>query len=285
MKKYKNATTLRAALEDRISQKSKKTGRDIPRLRRDVAFDRLLVRLFSIPSTPWALKGGYAMQLRIDSARTTKDIDLAVKDTTLFSNDPETRFKVIHNFLVKQAAIELGDYFEFRITGPVKDLEAAPEGGVRFHVETMLDDRTFEKFLLDIAAGDVWSPPLDQLESSDMLRFAGFEPVFFAAVPKEQQFAEKLHAYTLPRANRINTRAKDLIDMNLLIVDGNLEIKRLFIALEETFKRRDTHPLSLQLNPPPEIWIAPYRQLAEECGLDPDVNVAFKTLTDFVEKL
>ena len=83
MSKYKNAATFRAALEDRISNHSKKSGKDIPRLRRDVAFDRLLVRLFKMPSPPWALKGGYAMQLRIESARTTKDVDLALKEAAL----------------------------------------------------------------------------------------------------------------------------------------------------------------------------------------------------------
>ena len=36
-------------------------------------------------------------------------------------------------------------------------------------------------------------------------------------ISAEQQFAEKLHAYTLPRLERVNTRTKDLIDMVLLI--------------------------------------------------------------------
>jgi hypothetical protein len=48
-------------------------------MRRKVAFDRLLCRLFANPDAPWLLKGGYAMELRIESARTTRDIDLAVR--------------------------------------------------------------------------------------------------------------------------------------------------------------------------------------------------------------
>ena len=285
MSKYKNATTFRAALEDRIKNHSKKTGKDIPRLRRDVAFDRLLIRLFKMSSPPWALKGGYAMQLRMESARTTKDVDLALKEAALFSDDSEKRNKMIKDILVKQGAIDLGDFFEFKMSDPVKELDGAPDGGVRFHIEAKLDDRTFEKFLLDIGAGDVWSNPLDQLESSSMLEFAGFETVLFPVIPKEQQFAEKLHAYTLPRPkDRMNTRAKDLIDMNLLIADG-LEIAKLGSALKETFERRDTHPLSLKLEPPPRIWVAPYKDLAEECELDLDVDVGFAALTHFLKKL
>jgi predicted nucleotidyltransferase component of viral defense system len=40
----------------------------------------------------------------------------------------------------------------------------------------------------------------------------GFEPAWFPVYPVAQQFAEKLHAYTLPRDVE-NTRAKDLADM------------------------------------------------------------------------
>lgn len=285
MSKYKNAKAFREALEIRIKSHSKRTGQDIQRLRRDVAFDRFLVRLFRMASPPWTLKGGYAMQLRMESARTTRDVDLALKETALFGDDPEKRNKMIKEILIQQGALDLGDYFEFETSDPVKDLEGAPDGGVRFHIEARLDDRTFEKFLLDIGAGDVWSNPLDQLESSNMLEFAGFESILLPAIPKEQQFAEKLHAYTLPRPrDRMNTRAKDLIDMNLLIADG-VDVTKLGSALKETFERRGTHPLTLKIEPPPRIWVAPYKDLAEECQLDPDVDVGFASLTAFLQKL
>jgi len=52
---------------------------DIQRLRRQVAFDRLLARLFHENNPPWLLKGGYAMELRLKFARTTRDIDLAIR--------------------------------------------------------------------------------------------------------------------------------------------------------------------------------------------------------------
>ena len=49
---------------------------DLQRLRRKVAFDRLLARLFSEKEPQFFLKGGYAMELRLSTARATKDIDL-----------------------------------------------------------------------------------------------------------------------------------------------------------------------------------------------------------------
>jgi len=285
MKKYTSATSFRDAVETRIAKLAKETDMDVQRLRRDIAFDRLLVRLFEMPSPPWALKGGYAMQLRTESARTTKDVDLAIKEAKLFSTDPETRNDSILKAINEQAAIDLGDFFSFRIVGPINDLTAPPEGGVRFHIEARLADRTFEKFHLDIGAGDVWSNPLDQIESSDLLSFAGFEPRKLLLIPKEQQFAEKLHAYTLPRPEeRPNSRVKDLIDMNLLIQEG-MDSKKLFTVLNDTFERRNTHQLNLLPAPPPATWGASFTSMAIDCNLNPEMSVGFQVVFDYLKKL
>lgn len=72
---YASAKAFRRALEDRLATVGAKEGVDVQRLRRQVAFDRFLCRLFHAPDAPWLLKGGYAMELRIRSARTTRDSD------------------------------------------------------------------------------------------------------------------------------------------------------------------------------------------------------------------
>lgn len=283
MKKYVNATTLRKSLEDRLSSEAKKTGVDIQRLRRDVAFDRLIVRLFQMPSPPWALKGGYAMQLRTDSARTTKDVDLAIRDAKVFTEDVNKRTEAIRDIIIQQAALEIGDFFQFKISDPIKALEAPPEGGARFHVEVTLADRTFEKFHLDVGIGDVWNDPLDMLDSSNALTFAGFESQKLPAISKEQQFAEKLHAYTLPRPEgRPNSRAKDLIDMNLLLQES-MNAEKLKTAIKETFDGRNTHVFSIDIKPPPDSWETIYPKLAEECGLDTSLKNGFKMVKEFLK--
>jgi len=73
IKQYKTASAFRAALEARLQARARDEDTDLQRFRRQVAFDRLLARLFSKgPKSkyPWVLKGGYAMELRIRSART-----------------------------------------------------------------------------------------------------------------------------------------------------------------------------------------------------------------------
>ena len=60
-RKYLTADALLASLSDRLKTKAKSGKRDIQRMRRQIAFDRLVVRLFSEEVSSWVLKGGYAL--------------------------------------------------------------------------------------------------------------------------------------------------------------------------------------------------------------------------------
>src|SRR6476620_11507302 len=78
VKSYKTAGAFRTALETRLQTRAREEATDLQRLRRQVAFDRFLARMFSKgpkADYPWLLKGGYAMELRMHAARTTKDIE------------------------------------------------------------------------------------------------------------------------------------------------------------------------------------------------------------------
>jgi len=56
--KFKTATDFRKSLETRIQRIAAKTGQDLQSLRRKVAFDRLLARIFSNNKSSFYLKGG-----------------------------------------------------------------------------------------------------------------------------------------------------------------------------------------------------------------------------------
>lgn len=64
-RKYQTASALLNALSDRLKQRAASGAGDIQTMRRQVAFDRLLVRLFSKEPSLWVLKGGYALEIRI----------------------------------------------------------------------------------------------------------------------------------------------------------------------------------------------------------------------------
>jgi len=103
-------------------------------------------------------------------------------------------------------------------------------------------------------------------------------------IAREQQFAEKVHAYTLPRA-RPNSRVRDLVDLLLLIRSRSLDAAVCAEALRRTFERRGTHGLPQALRPPPAEWERPFRVLAEECLIDIGYREAFEVLLSFLGML
>lgn len=280
---YATAGAFRRALEERLKGISQTEQVDLNRLRRQVSFDRLLARLFRDETAPWVLKGGYALELRFKSARSTIDIDLTVNRITGTTEASESGAQV-REMLQERASVSLDDWFEFIIGPPMMDLTAAPYGGARYSVDARMDGRTFARFHLDAGVGDVVLQPLETAECRDWLGFAGIERPRVSMISREQQFAEKIHAYTLPRSSQ-NSRVKDLVDLALLIGDGRFERARVASALHLTFARRETHGLPATLIAPPEDWQTSFRALAEECGLDPDIAVDFESVRAFLESV
>jgi hypothetical protein len=147
-----------------------------------------------------------------------------------------------------------------------------------------MDERTFARFHLDAGIGDVVSPPLETIVCRDWLGFADFQPSRVQMIAREQQFAEKLHAYTLPR-NSVNSRVKDLVDMALLVGSGGLDRRRVLNALHLTVERRRTHDLPASLVPPPADWQVSFRALAEECRLPDDLAAVFAGVQEFLDEV
>ena len=126
--------------------------------------------------------------------------------------------------------------------------------------------------------------PHETIQCRDWLEFAGIATSTVRMIAREQQFAEKIHAYTLPRSAQ-NSRVKDLVDLALLIGSGGLDEQRILDALRLTFERRGTHSLPTSLAPPPVDWQIPFRALAKECGLPNDIDAVFAGIRKFLEEL
>ncbi len=252
--RYKSGKDFRQALETRLRNESIRTGAPLVRLRKTTAFERLLAWLASAQPERWVLKGGLALQLRLGlEARTTKDIDLLFLAA---GRDAQA-------LLTEAGALDLGDWFRFEI---------APQGALlgdsyRFRVRSLLDNRLFEQFHLDVGVGHPLFEPPEIIVLPDVLGFADIPPVHFRCYPVSQHLAEKVHAYTLPRKSGPSSRVKDLVDILLLArtnVPDNLTLHQ---AMRMTFESRRTHPLPDRLPAPPSSWAAPYRRIAEETGL------------------
>jgi predicted nucleotidyltransferase component of viral defense system len=271
--RYASADALRDALEARLSERTRQ-GQSISRLRKQVAFERLLCRLQRVAPDQWLLKGGFALELRLpDRARATKDVDL----------DWRLAEEAATSALIDGARLDLGDHFEFRLE---RVEQTADMGGraQRWRATARLAGRTFEQVLVDV--GLATEPLLDPepLLLPATLAFAGFEPVKVPAVALEQHPAEKLHAYTRRYAgDRPSSRAKDLIDIVLIAEIARVRAARLNDAIRRLFAVRDAHAPPPALPRPPRGWAVAYASLARDVGLTGDLDGAHAAASAFLD--
>jgi hypothetical protein len=266
------------ALEERLNTAAKKAGADVMRYRRHVAFDRFLARLFRHPTQYLVAKGGYTMELRLEHARTTKDIDFSFSRELL--DGKVASAETLRHFFQESASVDMGDHFEFVVGESTLELDNAPYGGYRFPVEARMDGRRFVRFSVDLAAGDCWILPHPTLQTHDWLDFAGIPPAAIPVISLEQQFAEKLHAYTQLR-DHPNSRVKDLLDMYLIVGNRELSPQRLRTIVRETFAGRDSSLCKPVFHDPPGEWKARYARLAGECGIDESIQKATEIVRAF----
>lgn len=283
-RKYATATAFRTALEERLKTHSRKTGIELQTIRTQVAFDCLLARFFEFLPNDLRLKGGYAMELRLKGSRVTKDIDLVIKEKWVrFHNDNNQNLRqVLQDAVIQKNSF---DFFVFLIGAPKLNLEAPPYGGYRYPVMAQLDSRLFVQFPIDVVTTSLILDPVEYLEGKNWLEFAGIKNGLFPSLSKEQQFAEKLHAYTFPREESEKSRVKDLVDLILLIQLETFEKEKTKKTIQKIFKYRDTHPVPEKLDPPPVNWEPKFKKLAKECNIQKDMPESFELLFDFFHQI
>lgn len=256
-RRYASANDFRHALEDRLRHRA--SGFGIQRRRQALVFQRLLARIASGFGRNLVLKGGLCLELRIDGARTTRDIDLAI-----FGDEA-----AILPRLQALGQLDLGDFMTFEIlpdrTHPELTGDGLKYGGRRFRVEGKLAGKRYgAPFHLDVAFGGHMLGSATPIKGEDFLGFAGIPPPELLLIPVETHIAEKLHAYSLPRPSP-NSRVRDLPDMALLAtVPDRLAGRRIAEAIQQTFHARATHDIPGALPSPPEFWRKLYADLAAE---------------------
>ena len=89
---YDSPVALRTALEQRLQSEAQATGIALNRLRRRVVFERIVFRIDAAEPGRWVVKGGMALEVRMpDRARTTKDLDLGLREDGIAAADLRDR--------------------------------------------------------------------------------------------------------------------------------------------------------------------------------------------------
>lgn len=254
---YSSPQAFKQALEQRL-RTSTKTGSELARKRQLLVFDRFLARIVAVLGDAATLKGGLALELRLERTRTTKDVDLRMVGPA----------KDILAKLQEAARHDPGDFMTYEVTPdddhPAMQGNGMQYDGLRFRAECKLAGKLYgQPFGVDVAIGDPILGEPEALVAEDILAFAGIAPPTLRLYPIETHIAEKLHAYTMPRP-RPNSRVKDLPDIALLATAQTIEAKGLRTALDQTFTFRRTHPLPLMLPEPLPAWVTPYAAMARE---------------------
>lgn len=221
-------------------------------------FDRFLARIVAVFGDAAMLKGGLVLELRLERARTTKDVDLRIMGA---------QDEVLPK-LQEAGRRDLGDFMLFEVGPDQHHPEIQNEGmqyeGLRFRAECKLAGKLYgQPFGVDVAFGDPVLGEPEVVVAEDVLAFVGIAPPRLRLYPVETHIAEKLHAYTMPRS-RPNSRVKDLPDLALLATTKSLDARHLRAALGQTFSFRKTHPLPDKLPDPPASWTTPYATMARE---------------------
>lgn len=261
IRRFASPDAFKTSLEARLAAEARRTGDNVQRLRQLVVFDRFLARLHAAFPERVIVKGGVVLELRLATARTTRDVDASILGSP----------RRVATDLVDAALIDLGDHFTFALARDAKhptiEGDAVRYGGVRFRGEARLGRTIYgAPFGVDVVFGhDLYGDP-EVLQSRPFLDFVGIAPTLVRATNRETHVAEKLHAYTQPRPSP-NSRVKDLPDLALLAETGPLQADVLRGAIAHVFMARSTHPVPLSLPAPSGAWGMPYARIAKQNAL------------------
>jgi hypothetical protein len=273
--KYSSAVAFRTALEQRLQTTA--TDRSIPlaRLRKLVVFDRLMARLMIVAPNRWILKGAVALNYRKEAQfRTTKDLDIGRHDNEEAATE---------DFIAVQS-LDLKDYFTFVIERTAGLNLMEDDVAVRYHVTAAIAGRRFDDVTVDVGFGDPINKDPEMLRGPELLGFADITPAEVPALPLEQHIAEKLHAYTRTYGDgKQSSRVKDLIDLVMISAEFEFKAKRLLLSLRSVFDKRATHELPTAIPAPPGAWDKAYGRMANEVGLNQDMNDGYKQAQSFLD--
>lgn len=279
---YETDAAFRAALEARLANRARDSGVDLNRLRRRVVFERLLARLDDSDRGRWVLKGGMALEVRWrDRARSTRDLDLAVRDSADDERGVRTR---LANALATDVG---GDRFEFAVgqARPLREDEAGRPGW-RLPIEARLAGRPFASVTVDVVVRPEESNRTERLPLPGSLAFAGVPAGEVEVVDRTQHFAEKLHALTRTYAGGASTRVRDLVDIILLIDDGVRPDAQTAHVVRQVFDARGTHAVPRVIGDPPPDWNGRYAELARDLDVTAHhIDQAMAMLRDFWSRL
>ena len=224
--RYATPAAFRRALTDRLQAAAKDRPWSLQQLQRQVAYDRLIERLYLIDDG-WIVKGATALLAREIGVRGSLDVDL-YRDTAREIAEDELR---------RAATSDIGDWFRFEIGGGTPIAHRA----VRLPVNAAIGATTWVDFNVDLVGADLRMtgqpddvPPLARGVIPDVVQRG------YRVYPLGDHVADKVAA-TYERhgeGGRPSTRYRDLVDLVAIVTAASVPADNQLKALRSEFERR-----------------------------------------------
>lgn len=254
--RYATPAAFRRALTDRLALAAQESSWTLPQLQRQVAYDRLIERLYLI-NEGWIVKGATALLARDLGVRGSLDIDLYRQATR----------EVAEEELRRAARADIGDWFGFAVGGGT----VMGTNGIRLPVDARIGTTTWVALHVDIVGSGVHMtgvpedvPPLARGVIPDT------EQRGYRAYPLVDHIADKVVA-TYERHGedgRPSTRYRDLVDLVAIVVGASVGAEAQSVALRSEFERRKLSLPTRYDVPDRTLWEPGYATEARRSLLD-----------------
>jgi hypothetical protein len=245
---YDSPKAFRRGLTDKLKALAAKSKWELPQLQRQIAYDRLLERLYLIDEG-WVVKGATALLARDLGVRGTVDIDLYRK---LAAEEASRELR-------EAAALDLGDWFTFELGAeqPVSDGASA----LRVPVRASIGPTPWVSFHVDLLGAELTmtgSP--ERVPALARVGMPDVEQHGYRVYPLVDHVADKVAAtfdrYGASRAP--STRYKDLVDLVAIASAASVEADAQMAALASEAARRGIKLPQRFAIPDPELWVPGY---------------------------
>jgi Nucleotidyl transferase AbiEii toxin, Type IV TA system len=225
---YASPTAFRSALTDKLRAAARESRWSLPQLQRQIAYDRLLERLYSVDDD-WIVKGATALLARDIGVRASIDVDVyraKVRDLA----EAELREAVSR---------DLGDWFRFDVGRSQPSGDGAR--GVRLPVIAYVGTTEWVRFHVDLVGPDVVMtgtpdhvPPLARVAMPEV------EQHGYRAYPLVDHIADKVAAIfqRYGAQQQPSTRYRDLVDLVSIVAAATVDASAQSAALRSEFQRR-----------------------------------------------
>jgi hypothetical protein len=239
--RYATPAAFRRALTDRLTEAAREGPWTIPQLQRQVAYDRLLDRLYLVDDG-WIVKGATALLARDIGVRGSLDVDVY----------RVAALEVAEADLRTAAAADVGDWFRFELGG------ASPIGNnsVRIPVNAVIGATTWVGFHVDLVGSDLrMTGQPDDVPPLVRGVIPAVEQRGYRAYPLVDHVADKIAAtYEIHGDGHPSTRYRDLVDLVAIVSVATVTAEAQSGALSSEFQRRGlTLPQSFDI-PDRSLW-------------------------------